>query len=184
MYPRFMFHAELAPEGKVIRSAEEEPTGDGWFDTPQKFDPAYVDPKPIAEPGAAPINVPNFRPQPYPSHRFSADGSSRVVNSAEEDALLNTNDWKHSPADFEAKAENPFPPTHIGQEPVLPKLQTSDGMKAELYTSKVQDVVARVEQLTDLSMLQLVHGFELANPKGARVGVIKAIEKRLAELQS
>jgi hypothetical protein len=174
-YPRFLFHKELAPEGKLIRSAEDEPSGEGWVDTPQKFDPAFVEPEKAVAPGTVPEDKPGFVPQPYPSYRYGRSGETKLVRNVEEDDALNPEDWKHSTADFDKKDDAPAPPP-------TPPIAKSDAQKAELYSAKVGDIAARVETLSDIVMLQTIQGFEEGNPKGARPGVMKAVEARLKAL--
>lgn len=175
MYPKFLYHKTAAPEGQLIRTEADEPTGEGWVDTPQAFDPAYVPPPVLVPPGTVPADAPGFVPTPYPSFRYHRDGQTQLVRTVEEDESLDPDVWKHSPADFDT-VEVPAP------APVVPLKGNSAAMKAELYGAKVTDIVPRVAAMTDVDMLQMVQGFEEANPKGARASVIKAVEKRLAEL--
>lgn len=201
MYPRFLYHKDEAPSGRLIRNAEDEPTGPGWVDTPQKFDPAYVEPAPVVPEGSVPADRPGYVPQQYPSHRYGASGEVRVVASAEEDAELNPRDWKHSPADFlaeiapaepapkpraVARAVTPPPPAPDvpPADPAVPppaKPMNAKAMKASLYDAKEADVIAQVREMGDIEKLQIVKGFEETNPK-KRAKVIKAVDKRLAEL--
>lgn len=179
MYPRFLFHETLAPEGKLIANKEAEPADlTGWFDTPQKFDPAFVEVAPVVPPGTVPVDRPGYVPVQYPSHRFNVDGGSRIVGTAEEDQTLDPAVWKHSPADFTDAA--PVAPKALDVPPAA--LTPLDAQKAELYGAKVADIVARIEKMDNRDALQMVHGLELANPKGARKGVTAAIEKRMAVL--
>lgn len=204
-YPKFLYHPELAPAGRLIRDEASEPTEPGWVDTPQKFDPAYVEPAPIVPEGSVPADRPGYVPQPYPSVRYGASGETKVVASADEDAALNPADWKHSPAHFldEPPAVvapppppavpvvidplNPPPEVPTENTPPAPQLKTdppqvgSAKQKAALYAANAADVIDKVKGMSDIATLQMVKGFEESNPS-KRVTVIKAVDKRLADL--
>lgn len=171
-YPKFLYHAEHAPEGFLIKSEADEPTGAGWVDTPQKFDPTYVEPAKLVAPESVPADQPNYVPVQYPSWRFNVTtGAERLVQSAEEDAALDPAVWKDSP--------NPT------VKPAVAPAGAKGGLadqKAALYSAKATDVVAQVVAMDSVDGLQIVHGLELANPAGARKTVIAAIEKRMAVL--
>lgn len=39
-YPKYIYHATLAPKGKVVKTIEDhEAEGDGWVETPADFPP-------------------------------------------------------------------------------------------------------------------------------------------------
>lgn len=206
MYPRFLYHKEEAPSGKLIRSAADEPTGEGWVDTPQKFDPKYVDPPKLVPDGSVPADRPGYIPKAYPSFRYGASGETQIVSSAEADAALNPADWKHSPADFLPKTNapvmvtplppappvvidplNPPPELPVSTAPPMPTLPaeppqlSAAKQKAALYAAPVAQVIANVKTMSDIEKLQMVKGFEETNPS-KRVTVIKAVDARLAEL--
>lgn len=182
MYPRFLFHKELAKDGRLIKSAAEEPTGDGWVDTPAAFEEGYVAPPPQvdAKGQPAPAPTPGHVHKPYPSHRFNKAGVSCLVNTAEEDAALDAAIWKDTPdpAAFPDDAPPSAPPPAAPDGP----LTGAAAQKADLYAANAATVVEKVASMTDIAALQLVQGFELANPRGARKTVLTAVVKRLTEL--
>jgi hypothetical protein len=180
MYPKWLYHKDLAPDGRLIRGPEQDPIEDGWVDTPAAFDPAYVAPPP-RDPDAVPDAAvkAGYVHRPYPSHRYNASGESRIVHSLAEDDMLDPADWKDSPAAFgdppPAAAPAPAPPPPASEDSIATQ-------RASLYAAKVADIVTGVETMTDLVKLETLKAFEQSNPKGARVGVIKALEARVKTL--
>jgi hypothetical protein len=183
MYPRFLFHKEHAKDGRLIKSAADEPTGDGWVDTPAAFEDGYVAPPPQVDakglPAAAP--TPGHVHKPYPSHRFNQAGESCLVKTAEEDAALDAAVWKDTPDPAAFADAPPATPPPAPTTPAAP-LTGAAAQKADLYAATVATVVEKVAAMTDVAALQLVQGFELTNPKGARKTVLAAVVKRLTEL--
>ncbi len=48
VYPSWRYHQEKCPEGCIIQSAEQEAAlGEGWVDTPAKFEVVEQKPEPI-----------------------------------------------------------------------------------------------------------------------------------------
>jgi hypothetical protein len=73
----------------------------------------------------------------------------------------------------------PLPPP--SDEQVAPIQQSAAKQKAALYAASAAEVIANVGKMSDIEGLQVVKGFEEGNPN-KRVTVIKAVDKRLAEL--
>lgn len=174
-YPRFAYHAELAPDGLLVRTPADEPTGDGWVETPAAFDPKYVAPPDTVEPGSVPAEAAaaGYVPRPYPAHRYNRDGDFVVVRTAEDDAALDPAVWKATP-DPKAFSDAPPPTT----PPPVPGKALDDTQRAELYASSVTVVSDRIAALTDGPLLDAIRAAELANPKGPRIGVIRALDAR------
>lgn len=58
MNPTFRYHAEKAPEGRIIRSIEElAALGPGWVDTPAKFGVSVEAPALEPEAAADPVQI-------------------------------------------------------------------------------------------------------------------------------
>lgn len=194
-YPYWVYHKELARDGKLVRSEADEPKGDGWVDTPAAFEEGYVKPEPqvneAGQPKSAP--VPGHVHVSYPSWRYNKAGEEKQVLNAEEDHALDASVWKDTLAAFNEVTDAPpdtAPPVpdSTGNTARPPSTPPPTGpsraavQKAEFYDAKVKDIAEKVATGTDVETLQMIHGFELKNPAGARPGVIKAVEKRLSEL--
>lgn len=183
-YPKVLYHKELAADGQLIKSAEAEAAlSEGWVDTPEAFEEGYVKPAPVTDAKGHVQGAPvvGHIHRPFPSARYNKAGAEKVVRTQEEADALDPSVWKDTndpaafPADAPAAAAPPATPPPSGKS-------KAELHKAELYSAKVADVAEKVATATDVDTLQLILGFELANPSGARVGVTKAVKKRLVEL--
>lgn len=116
----------------------------------------------------------------YPSWRYHPDGRRTVVQDPTADEALGPG-WCHSPADFAKPDGPPAPP------PVLPVIpQTAEDAEeaakaAELHATGAKDVIAALAS-ADADALARVKAREERNPKGARKGVLTAIEARAKAL--
>jgi len=189
-YPKFLYHKALAPDGRVISSAEQEAALDpGWVDTPAAFDAGYVTPEPVLDTKGhvASAPTPGYVYKPFPSFRYLRDGTTCVVNTQDEADALDPQVWKDTP-DSAGFPDDAPPSTkgmgHAAAPPSTPPPGASraDVQKVDLYTATVATIAAKVATMDDVAALQVVQGFELTNPTGARVGVLKAVEKRLVQL--
>jgi len=200
-FPTFLFHETEAREGKLFQSADDLPADPtGWFDTPQKFDPAYVPPPPSAVPdGALPADARRngFVPQPYPSVRYNRlTLAEKVVASAEEDDTLDPAVWKHSPdpktwdepeTPGTVTTQPPRPAGADADDPPPPPAATAPTkaeQRAALYKATVSHIIERVSGMTDRAVLDKIATFEAENPKGTRTTVLKAVKARLKELDA
>lgn len=194
-YPKFLYHETHAPDGRAIMTEADEPKGDGWHDTPAKFDPNYVPPPPplVAE-GTVPeaARLAGFVPQAYPSLRYSVHGGeAKRVDSADEDAALDPAVWKHSPDPTSWTTEEPEAPAGadaavsvtmttggVGSATTAPS--SDDEQKAELYKANVSQIIEKVSAIHDPALLERVAAFETDNPKGPRKTVLQAVKAQLA----
>lgn len=164
------YHKTLASEGKLIRSAAEEPKGDGWVDTPAAFEEGYVKPAP-----AAPSShyAPGRKFEAYPTARYNRAGDCVIVKSKDEEDSLK-GEWLDTPPPEPASA--PAAPDTSGQP------TADDVAKLELHATPVNRIGEAIAAVSDLAMLDKIRGYEEANPKGARATVLKALDQRLDEL--
>lgn len=177
---RWKYHKTLAPEGRLVKAADPDPTGDGWVDTPAAFEEHYVAPDPDAvvdPPGT--VTVGGRTKLLYPSHRYNAKGEVQEVKNAEEDGRLDKAVWRGSPADFTPEEAAPAVPTDAE---IAKTTSAAEGRRAELYAATVPEIAARVATIGDRATLDLILSYEQTNPKGARKGVLQAVEARIAEL--
>lgn len=199
MYPRFAYHKTLAHEGRLIKSAEDEPTEEGWVDTPAKFDPNYVEPPQI---GAAPGTVPEearrrgFVPQQYPAKRYhQVTGEDRRVESAQEDGALDPSVWKDTPpasVEVPAPAQAPAAAASSGNSAPAGTTMTEEEKKAaaelnakaaELHGTAVDKVLDALKGCDDPDFLSRITEMEALNPAGPRMSLVKAIKKQIEGLR-
>lgn len=168
---RFLFHKVEAPEGKQFAD-DVEPTGDGWVDTPAKFDPNYVEP-PKADLLVVPGGFIHTGPS-FPAHFYNRAGELKEVANAEQFEALNPDVWKDSPAAF-----GPVEDTPVVEEP--PYVLTAEQV-ADVYASTVVTLKAALADVTSKAKLAAIESAEAVNPQGPRQGVFKALNARRAEL--
>lgn len=183
-YPCVRYHKELAPEGRLVRTADGEPTGEGWVDTPAAFDPNYVPPPPL-DPNVVTSDAvrPGYVPQRFPACRYDGNGNIQLVKTQEEADTLDPRQWKDSPAafgpDYVAPSDAPRPAPPAAEPPTNAEIERQ---KAELFAATVPVIVERIEAISDVSTLATIRAYEEVNPKGARTGVLKAVDARFEEL--
>lgn len=194
-YPTFLYHQTEAPDGKYIKTVEAWPSGTGWVDSPAKFDPDYVAP-PNVEDGTLPREaaLAGYVPQLFPLHLYRKGDPDQPleVKSREHLAELEATGkyvpglYRESPdPKHKCWLDAPAPPAPAA--PIRPTLDVPtpeqvEKRKAALFGQTVDQVAADVAKETDVAVLQVAREYETANPRGARQGVYKAIDKRIAEL--
>ena len=127
-----------------------------------------------------------IRFQPYPAVRYrrnpdAEDGvDARIVKTAAEDDALDASVWKKRPLDCHAAPEPIVPDVPAETVPEIDAAE--DARRKALHSMSVKDVVDIVEKASDLAALERVRDREQANPKGARKGILAAIEAQIAKL--
>ena len=183
-YPAVRYHKTLAAEGRVIKSADDEAgLGEGWVDTPAAFAPGYTALTADPPEGTAmdTVVLPSTPPEPYPAVRYTRDGRSVTVRSVVEDQALDPNEWKDTP-DPKAWAAAPVAPPVLADPP--PPSDPPPSASDVLFSTTVVVVEDMVSEITDIGALDALAAREATNPKGARIGVMKAITARLDALAS
>lgn len=121
-----------------------------------------------------------YVPVPFPSWRYHKSQPARIVQTqADSDAL--GPEWADSPAAFAPKPAVP----HVPAKNDLPEsVPEKHDQAAELHGTKAPEVIAAIEQATDLHKLTELDLMERAHPtrSGGRRMVLKAIEDRIAAL--
>lgn len=128
--------------------------------------------------------------QEYPKWVYSRSGSRIVKDQAEHAAL--PPGWYASPADIPsvgasdvADAVASAPAAQVTPGPTVPELGDADGPARteadSLYAANAATVISKLEGSSEATLLH-VQSLEAANPKGARKGVMKAIEAKLKAL--
>jgi hypothetical protein len=170
---RYLYHPELAPDGKLFRAGTADPSEKGWVTTPAAFDPDYVAPPP-APPEERPVpGLPAMGPRVlFPSWRYHrGTGEARLVATAAEAGELGA-EWVSTPADVGPPAPAP-----------APTAEETSARRTAFYALTVAEVTAQVHATDDLAVLDLWRSYEDLNPKGARKGVLAAITNRVNELE-
>ena len=196
-YPCVRYHRDQAPEGRPIRSAdEEEELGAGWVDTPAAFRPGYVrltkDP-PEGTPFESYV-APATPPIPYPAMRYSRTGETRVINSPVEEqdgwhdhpwtaAELGTLPASKPPGPSGPGTATAPPPPSVDDdqdETVMPLgTAETDGPQADaLFSVTVAQVEQVLSDIRDPLELDAITAREQRNPRGPRKGVLNAIQAR------
>lgn len=199
LYPRFMFHKEQAPEGRLFQSAEEaEALGPDWVVTPAAFDPNYVAPAELVPSGSIPIEAANagFIPQAYPAWRHQKNGEPCLVQNAEEDDALDPDVWKASPADHGIAAADvapviPFPSAPAPSGSVLGDATEAEQKAAqemaakatELHNTSIADITKVLEGCPDVSVLRNVKQLEMLNPAGPRITLVRFIDNAVKAIE-
>lgn len=203
-YPAFRYHKELAAEGKLVKTEEEDKAlGPDWHDTPEKFDPKYVAPNP-EDPEAVAAAMRQAKPaKAYPSHRYKkgdADNPKEVKTAEEDDALeaAEPGVWKSTPDPAAWKDGTPLapapnqpgqppagapsaqlPPPQAPQPPSPPNvIVLTAEQKLELHTAPLPEIFERLDGISDVARLDAIVAAEEENPNGARKTLLKAVDAR------
>ena len=201
-FPKIKYHKTLAPEGELVQSAEDEQqlvAGEaGWVDTPAAFDPNYVPPPPFVPDPNAPADQPSYRPKAYPAVRYNRLGEDRSVANADEDAALDPEEWKWSPAAFADRGGVPpagasatprgsAPPS--GGPDAAPVDEAAEKKAAEemaenartLHSTPVEEVKKGLDGAPAEVLARAKH-LEALNPAGPRITLVKFIDSALKAL--
>jgi len=192
-YPKILYHATLAREGQRFLTALDEPAADaGWVDTPEKFNPDYVAPTPVEGQSAT---RPGYVPKKYPTILYRRDGEAKRVLSIEDARALAAREpgewadhpdgpWGPAP---DAPAPTVAPPvapvaTPAAPPPAPPPTGDPLAEAASQYAATVAEIADHLPSIKDKAVLEKILAYEEDNPKGPRIGVVKAVAKRLDEL--
>lgn len=191
-YPRWAYHPTLAKDGKLIKSEADEPTDEGWVDTPAAFAADYKAPEPVDHPEglAGESRVTQKAHEHYPSWRYHVDGKPEpiLVKDADADAALDAAVWKTSPdpkhwgSDASLFARPKPGPAAPPSAATVAQQKEDEAQRNELWAADGNAVIARVKALDSREMLERIRAFEALNPEGPRVGILKAVKATLDTL--
>lgn len=126
--------------------------------------------------------------KPYPKVLYFAGGQTCVVANAAEHGALPPG-WCESPGEAEAFAaaapsgtsdQPPAPPVATQAEQDLAAADAAAAAEAEQVYKVPMGTILDSLQTASMETLERVKGYELANPKGPRKGLIEGIDKLLA----
>ena len=191
-YPAFLFYmangqvAHTRVENKYAHDELIAKAPNKYFESPAEAEAGKVIEKPVdqappLEAGGAGIPM-GYIAKPFPSYRFRAvDGvlQTKRVESPEELESLGA-EWVDHP-NKALGISAPVAPANQDAPPPDPTPLT-DEQVAEIYGTKVSDLADQIAKIPTLVLLDQVMNAEVINPKGARKGVLEAINARRTEL--
>lgn len=154
-YPAWRYHRD-SPAQKVNDPNEDAALGFGWVDSPARVNEPYEDPA-----------APRVRP--------SGAGICATCGQALPTAKV-------------ASVAPPVPASKPVPEPPQPVIagKTVDALEKEAetaqFSSTVSGIAAAIGMQSDTTILQNIRAREFRNPKGARKGVVEALDVRLRAL--
>lgn len=204
-YPMFMYHRELAVDGKFIHTAEDFPTGEGWVDTPAAFAADYVaPPKRVVREGdgAVALESMGIARVRYPAHFYRKGDHDNPVTvvSEEEELALDHDVWKDTPDPKAWDEVKPAPADISGAFSafVNPDVQTDRAPappppppvfvltaeeKEKLYKATVAELLPMIDAVERVDQLRAIAVAEMNNPTAERKTIVRALAVRMKALK-
>lgn len=126
-----------------------------------------------------------YVPIPYPAWRYHASCPAQIVKNAAEAAALGP-DWSEAPVSTPAAPvapDVPLDPPALPTDSAAPVLTGEAEKAAALHLTQTSVAVRAIKTIADIDTVELVRARELTNPQGPRPSILKALDKRRADLE-